>query len=53
MFVIVFIIGSIMRSRVAGIFTQAIVGSIIYFILLFVFKDDLLREILKRLKIIR
>lgn len=53
MFIIVFIIGSIMKTRVAGIFTQAISGSIIYFVLLFVFKDDLLREILKRLKIIK
>lgn len=54
MFIIVYPISFCIESNYVSLFVQVILGAIVYFcLLLFVFKDELLIEILKRFKIIK
>lgn len=50
MFIVTFIISFFIKSNVVCIFTQAIVGAIIYFVILLILKDDLFIDILKKIK---
>ena len=53
MFIVVIIIGLFITSNIATVFTEAIIGSILYFTLLLLFKDELLRSILVKFKILK